>query len=128
MSQNFLKAQSLVRILYQNLCDKILDFITRLYVVRELETASFDAFVSLLDVLSLERRFADDQGINYNSKRPDINSIAVALFIFKNFWCYVVWCAAQSISFLVFEFKLSSQTKVSQLDLPFFRDEEISQL
>lgn len=88
----------------------------------------FDASVSGLDIGSFEGRFANYEGVDYDSQRPGIHFIGMPALALQNFRSNVVGCATNSALFLSVVVELRSQAEVAQFDLHLVVEEQVSQL
>lgn len=89
---------------------------------------SFDPSVCGLDVRGLERRLADDEGVQDDAQRPDVDLVGVACSAFENFWRDVVGRTANSSLLLSVKIELGGEAKVSQFDLHLIVEEQVSKL
>ena len=80
------------------------------------------------DVGRLERRLSYDQGVNDDAQRPDIDFIRVARLSFKHFRCDIVRRTADSSFLLTIEVELGGESEITELDLHFVVEEEVTQL
>lgn len=74
----------------------------------------------LCAIITLERRIAAQEDVEDDAERPHITRLIIILF--QNFWCYVIWCADNSLHLnLIFVFivnaKALRESKVNQLYL-----------
>lgn len=128
MLHDLLEAGSSGRVTGQNAGNEISRLVRDLHVVWEVVLVSFDARVSGFNVSRLERWLADDECVDNDAKRPDIDLVGVAYAALEHLGRDVVGCAADGALLLSLEVELGCQTKVTQLDHHFVVDEEVAEL
>ena len=128
MLHDLLEAGSSGRVTGQNAGNEISRLVRDLHVVWEVVLVSFDARVSGFNVSRLERWLADDECVDNDAKRPDIDLVGVAYAALKDLRRDVIGRATDGALLLTLEVELGCQSKVAQLDLHFFVDEEVSEL
>lgn len=96
-------------------------------MLRERVIVLLDPTVRRLDVGCLERWLADDQCINDDSKRPNVNLIGVSVAALEHLGSNVVRRAANCPLFLTVEVEFSSQAEVTKLDLHLVIQEQVAQ-
>lgn len=85
-----------------------------------------DELISFLDMVSFKGRLASEHSVEDDSQRPDIHFIGMSFSSLKNLRRDVVWCPTDSAFSLALELKLSSESKISNLDLHSRSKEEVS--
>lgn len=85
-----------------------------------------DSSVCGFDISGFERRFAYNQSVDDNSKRPDVNLIRMPSSSFQNLWSNVVWCSANGSFLLSVKVELGRKSEVSKFDLHFIIQKEVS--
>lgn len=76
-----------------------------------------DPSVRGLDIGGLERRLADDQGVNDDAQGPDVYLVGVTCSALQHFRSDVVGRSANCPLLLAVKIELGGETEVSQLDL-----------
>ena len=79
--KNFLEAESFGGIHDQNPVDEIFGVEGDLYVGGKYVPIILDVLVGLLNCIVLKGWFAEQQGVHDDSNRPDINLVAMPLFL-----------------------------------------------
>ena len=97
-------------------------------MIRERVAILSDSPVRGLDVGRFERRLADDEGVDDDAERPDIDFIRVTAFAFEHFGCDVVRSTANSSLLFTVKVELRRQTEIAQLDLHLVVEEKIPEL
>jgi len=98
------------------------------HVVREGVAVDADLLVGGLDVRRLEGRLADEQRVDDDAERPDVDFVAVARLALQDLGRDVVGRAADGLLLLALELDLGGQAEVAQLDLHLLAEEEVAQL
>ena len=128
MLENFVHSGSLAWVVIEDLCDDVTGGVGDGHLVREIIGVHTDALVGCLHIGRLEGRFADNQRVDYDTNRPDVDFIRVALLSFKNFWSDVVWCTTDCPFALAIELKLRRKTEVTNFHFHLVIEEQVSQL
>jgi hypothetical protein len=89
---------------------------------------SFDSSVCGFDISGFKGRFANDQGVNDYTERPNIHFVRMSCSSFQHFRRDVVRSTANGSFLFSIKIELGSQTEVTQFDLHFIIDEQIAQL
>lgn len=95
--------------------------------VRETVTAGFDAIICQFDIAGFKWRLADEQSVGDHPDAPDINLVRMALLVVKDFWGNVVWSPTFSFLPLAFIGHFGCQSKIADLDLQLFGEEQVAQ-
>ena len=117
MGHNFIQVGPSLGITREDSCDQISGCIRNSNMVRERVAILSDTPVRCLDISRLKRRFANDQSVNNDTERPNINFVRVATLAFKHLGCYVVRSTANCSLLLTIKVELRRKTEVAQLDL-----------
>lgn len=86
-----------------------------------------DSAVGALHVAGLERRFADEEGVEDHAEGPDVYLVRVACLALEDFGCDVVGCAAYRFLSFALEVDLGSEAEIAKLDFHFVAEEEVAQ-
>jgi len=97
-------------------------------MVREGVCVHSDSSVSGLHIGRFEGRLSDNESIDDNTERPDVNFVRVALLGFQNLRSDIIGSSANGSFTLSIEFKLSGEPKISDLQLHLTGEEEVSKL
>lgn len=128
MLKNFINGRSLAWIIIQDLGDEISCMIRDVNSLWEVVSIHSNPLVGGLHIGGLKGWLSNDKGIDDYSNGPDIDFIRMSLLSLKNFWCNIVWRTADCSLPLSIEFKLSSQTEISNLHFHFVIEEKITKL
>ena len=86
------------------------------------------SLVNGLDVLGLERRTADDEGVQDDADGPSVDFEAVTVCgVKEDFWSDIVWSSANSFFALSGTFDEGSEAKVADFDVHVVIEEEVSE-
>ena len=83
------------------------------------------SFICFLDIRCLKWRATIEQSIHDNSKRPDINLIAMTAVV-DNLWSKVVGSATYSFSFLSWVLDSGCKTEITYFDFHVLIKHDIS--
>lgn len=128
MHANVVNRWSLSRVVVQDLRDEIASCIRDADVVRESISVHTDSLVSRLDVGSLKGRLTNDECVNDDSDRPNIDLVGMTLLTLEHFGSDVVWCTTDSTLPLTIELELRGQTKITNLNLHLVVKEQVTEL
>ena len=95
-------------------------------VLREVIRVHSDSLVGRLDVRGLEGGLANNQSVDNDSDRPDVDFVRVTLLALKHFWCNIVGCTTDGTLALTVELKLSGKTEIANFNLHLVVKEEIT--
>lgn len=128
MHHNVIDCRSLCGIVVQDLSDEVTGWVRDSNVLWEAVSVHSDSLVGRLDILSFERRLSDNQSVNNDANRPDVDLIRVTLLALKNLRSNIVGSTANGTLALSVELKLRSKTEISDLDLHLVVKEEVTEL
>ena len=128
MLQNLIDCWTLRGIIVEDLGDDVTGSISDGDLVWEVVGVHTNALVGGLDVRCLEGGLANNERVDYDSNRPNVDLIRVALLTLKDFRCDVIWRAANCAFALAVELKLSSKTKVTNFHLHLVVEEKVAKL
>lgn len=113
MAEDLIDSGALGRIVVQNLGDEVARRICYSYVFGEVVSVHANALISGLDIAGLKWRLSNNQRVDNDTDRPDVNLIGVTLFALEHFGRNIVGCAADgSLSFTI-ELQLCCQTEIA---------------
>ena len=104
-------------VIVQDLSDKVTGAVRDGNVIREVICVHSNSLVRCLDIRCLERRFSNDQRVNYHTYGPDVNLVRVTLLAFEDLRGDIVWSTTNSALPLTIELEFRCETKISDLDL-----------
>lgn len=96
-------------------------------MVRKLIVVLSDSSVGGLNVISFEGRLSDNEGVDDDSERPDVDFVRVTLLSFQYFRSDIVRGTTDSSLPLTIKFKFGSKTKISEFDLHLVIKEQVSE-
>ena len=96
-------------------------------VLREVICVHSDSLVGCLDVRCLEGGLTDNQSVDYDSDRPDVDLVRVTLLALEHFWGDIVRSTADGTLALSIELELGGETKITDLNLHLVVKEEITE-
>lgn len=114
---DLVKVGPALRITVEDACDEVACRIAYIDVVGKGVAVLFDSSVRGFHVGRLEGRFANNQCVDNDPERPDIDFVRVAGFAFEDFGGDVVGRAANRSLLLTVKVKLGRQTEIAQFDL-----------
>ena len=97
--------------------DQVARRIAYIDVVGKRVAVLLDASVRGFHVGRLEGRFANNQCVDNDPKRPNIDFIRVTRFALKDLGCYVVGRSTNGSLLLAVKVKFGRQTEIAQFDL-----------
>ena len=116
-----------LRISRQDSLDEVSSRVRNVDVVRERIAVLADAPVSCLHVGRLERRFSNNERVDYDAQRPNIHLVRVAALAFEDLGGDIVRRTANRALLLTIKVKLRGKAKVAQLDLHLVVEEEVAE-
>ena len=116
-----------LRISRQDSLDEVSSRVRNVDVVRERIAVLADAPVSCLHVGRLERRFSNNERVDYDAQRPNIHLVRVAALAFEDLGGDIVWRTANRALLLTIKVKLRGKAKVAQFDLHLVVEEEVAE-
>lgn len=116
-----------LRISRQDSRNEVTGSVRNMNVVGKGVTILTDAAVRGFDVGRFEGRFAYDQCVDDDAKRPDVHLIRMATFALQHLWCDIVRCAANRALFLAVEVQLCCQSEVAKFYLHLVVEEKVAQ-
>jgi len=75
VGKDLINGRSFRRIIIQDFCDEVPCCISDRYVFGERISVHSDSLISRLDIRSFKRWLTDDQGINDDTERPNIDLV-----------------------------------------------------
>lgn len=127
MLEDFINCWSLGRVVVQDPGDEVLCLVGNGDSLRELIVVHSDFLVSGLNIVGLEWRFTDDQSVDDDSERPDIDLVRVTLLSLENLWSNIIWSTTDGSLSLSVELKFGGQTEITYLDFHLVVEEEITE-
>ena len=115
-------------VVVENFTDEVRCRLTDGYLVRELVLIHSDSLVGGLYVIGFEWRLTDNEGVDDNTKRPDINLIRMALLSFENLRSDIVGSTTNGSFPLTIELELGGKTEITNLDLHLVVEEKVAEL
>ena len=115
-----------LRISRQDPLDEVSSRVRNVDVVRERIAVLADAPVSCLHVGRLERRFSNNERVDYDAQRPNIHLVRVAALALEYLGGDIVRRTANRALLLTIEVKLRGKAKITQFDLHFVVEEEVA--
>lgn len=97
-------------------------------MVREGIAVLADAPVRCFHVGRLERRFSNNERVDYDAQRPNIHLVRVAALAFEDLGGDIVRRTANRTLLLTIKVKLRGKAKVTQFDLHLVVKEEVAKL
>ena len=99
--ESFLPIESLVHVDVQKVTNQVFALLGDglEFDMIEVEVSPFNLVEHIIGSVSLERKVARNQGVEYNAKRPNISLRAVRSI--ENFGRHVIWSASNSLKLLV---------------------------
>ena len=128
MHHDVVDCGTLCWVVIQNLSDQVASIVCDTHIVREVVRIHTDPLVGGLDVRSLERRLANDQRVNNDADRPDIDFVRVTLFTLEHLRGDVVRRTADGSLTLTVELELGGETEVTDFYLHLVVEEEVTEL
>jgi hypothetical protein len=125
--EDFINCWSLGRIVVQDPGDEVLCLVGNGDSLRELIVVHSDFLVSSLNIVGLEWRFTDDQSVDDDSERPDIDLVRVTLLSLENLWSNIIWSTTDGSLSLSIELKFGGKTEITYLDFHLVVEEEITE-
>ena len=116
-----------LRISRQDSLDEVSSRVRNVDVVRERIAVLADAPVSCLHVGRLERRFSNNERVDYDAQRPNIHLVRVAALAFEDLGGDIVRRTANRALLLTIKVKLRGKAKVAQFDLHLVVEEEVAE-
>lgn len=115
------------RVIVQDLSDEVTGRFTDLYIIGEVVGVHSDSLVSRLDVAGLERWLSNDQRVDYDTDRPDIDFVRVTLFALEHLRCDIVRSTANRTLPFAIELELGGKTKIADLHFHLVVKEQVTQ-
>jgi len=104
--QDLVDSGSLRRVIVQNLGDEVASRVADLYVFREVVRIHANTLVGGLDIRGLKWWLTNDQSVDDNADRPDVDLVGMTLLALEYLWRNVVWRTADSALALTIKLKL----------------------
>ena len=128
MRHYLIKVGPALRVSVEDPRDQVTSRITDIDMVGKRIAVLLNSTISGFDIGSLEGWLPNNQSVNNDTERPNIDFIGVPRFALEHFRGYVVWCTANCSLFLTIKIKLGCKAKISQFDLHLVVKKQISQL
>ena len=125
--QNFIQGGSFGRIENQNSFNELSGLFRNAYMIRETVVAGLDFFVSGLNFWGFKWWFSNQLGVNYDADGPDINLIRMS-FSLKDLRSNIVGSSANGLFLFLIVLESGCESKVTQLDLHIFIQEQVTEL
>ena len=128
VSHEIIDRGSLCRVVIENLSDQVTSAVRDLDIIRESVGVHSNSLISRFDVRSLKGRLADNQRIDDDTDRPNVDFVRVTLFAFQHFGRNIVRGTADGTLALTIELEFRGQTEITDFDLHFVVQEEVTEL
>ena len=128
VSHEIIDRGSLCRVVIENLRDQVASAVCDLDIIRESVGVHSNSLVCRLYVRSLKGRLADNQRIDDDTDRPNVDFVRVTLFTFQHFGRNIVRGTTDGTLALTIELEFRCQTEITDLHLHFVVEEEVSKL
>ena len=128
VAHDVVNGRSLRRVIVQNLRDQVASAVSDCHVLREVVGVHSDPLVRRLNIRRLKRRLSDDQCVNNDTNRPDINLVRVTLLALQHLGCDIVRSTANGSLALTVKLEFCRQTEITDLHLHFVVKEEVTEL
>ena len=125
--QDLVNRGSLGGIIIQNASNEVTRGVSNGDIFREIVSVHTNALIGGLDIGCFEGRLSNDQGVNDNTERPDIDFIRVTLLALEDFGSNIVGGSANSSLALSVKLQFCGKTEITNFDLHFIVKEEISE-
>lgn len=128
MRHNLVDRWSSGRVVVQNFSNEVPGRLTNSYLFWERVAIHSDSLIGSLNVIGFKWWLTDDEGVNDDTKRPDINLIRMSLLSFENLGGNIVGSTTDGSLPFTIKLELGGKTEITYLDFHFVVEEKITQL
>ena len=128
MHHDVVNSRTLGRVSVKNFGNEVAGIVTDRHIFREAVGVHSNALICSLNIACLKGRLADDQSVNNDTDRPDIDLIGVTLLALKHLRSDIVRSTANGALALSVELEFRGETEVTDLDFHLVVQEEVTQL